>query len=188
VGLFNGDGGGNFTVNTDEMTGSTQSAPSCNGTYSTPDPSTGRTTLTYSGTACAENVLYLVGSKQGFVMGTDANVTFGFMEDQTGSGFVASSLLGNYAGGSVGPVLSGAATQVDIAVSDGVSNLDFNTTSSASGQDQASSATYSVVLSGRGTITPVSGGHAQIFYMVSQTEFISLITDTADATVEVFEQ
>ncbi|MGH9499617.1 MAG: putative Ig domain-containing protein [Terriglobales bacterium] len=186
VGLFNGDGGGNFNVSTDEMTGNNLSSPLCNGTYSTPDPTTGRTTLTYSGTACAENVLYLVAGNQGFVMGTDANVTLGFMEAQTGAPFAASSLLGNYAGGTVAPVLSGAATQVDVADSDGVSNLDFTTTSGA-GQNQMSIATYSVVANGRGAITPTSGGHNEIFYMVSQSEFISLITDTGDATVEVFE-
>jgi hypothetical protein len=181
VGLFNGDGGGNFTLNTSENTGGTSSVPSCSGTYGTPDSTTGRTTLTYSGTACAESTLYLVSTNQAFVMGTDANVTFGSMEAQTGQ----LTLSGAYAGGSIAPVLSSAGTQVDIAVTDGVNGLDFTTDSSTSGgllQNQMANDTYSLS-NGVGTITQ-SG---TIFYMVSPTEFISLLTD-ADATIEVFEQ
>lgn len=182
VGLFNGDGGGTFTVITSESTGGIPSAPSCNGAYSAPDPSTGRTTLTYSGTACAESTLYLVKTNQAFVMGADANVTFGSMEAQSGP-FV---LSGAYAGGSIAPVLSTAGTQVDIAVTDGANGLDFTTDSSTSGgllQNQIANDTYSLLPNGMGTVTE-SG---TIFYMVSPTEFISLLTD-ADATIEVFEQ
>lgn len=188
VGLFSADGSGNFTVNTDEMTGATPSAPSCTGTYSVLDPATGRTTLNYSGTACAENVLYVVSANQAFVMGTDANVTFGFMQAQSAGPF---ALSGTYAGGSIPPVLPSASTQVDIAVADGVSAANFTTDSSTSGglsQNQASSTTYTLNPNGRGAITPVSGGHAEIFYMVSSAEFVSLITDTDDATVEAFQQ
>lgn len=199
VGVFSGDGGGNFTVNTDENTGSTNgnmgtlSSLSCMGTYSNIDPSTGRTTLTYSGTACAENVLYLVSPNQAFVMGTDANVTFGFMENQSGP-FTAASLSGTYAGGSVAPVLpgTGASTQVDVAVADGVSAVNFTTDSSTSsglGQNLNSGGTYSLPAppnNGRGTIT-VNGSESEIFYMISPTEFISLFTN-ADATIESFQQ
>jgi len=188
VGLFSADGSGNFTVNTDEMTGHNQSAPSCTGTYSVIDPVTGRTTLSYSGTACAENVLYLVSANQGFVLGTDANVTFGFMENQSAGPF---SLSGTYAGGSVAPVLSSAGTQIDIAIADGVSAVNFTTDSSTSGglgQNQTSGETFSLNLNGRGQLTPATGGHAEIFYMVSSTEFISLITDTDEATLEIFQQ
>lgn len=188
VGVFSGSGGGNFTVNTDENTGGNPSQPSCTGTYSV-DTSTGRTTLGYSGTACAESVLYLVSTNQAFVMGTNANVTFGFMENQSGP-FTTASLSGTYAGGSVAPVLPGAGTQVDIEAADGVSTVNFTTDSSTSSglaQNQNSSGTYSLPNNNsRGTIT-VNGSETEIFYMVSPTEFVSLFTNT-DATIEGFQQ
>ncbi|MFZ0802582.1 MAG: putative Ig domain-containing protein [Terriglobales bacterium] len=189
VGLFTGDGVVNFTVNTDENTGSIISAPSCTGTYSSIGTSTGRTTLTYSGTACAESVLYMVSTNQAFVMGTDANVTFGFMENQSGP-FTTASLSGTYAGGSIATVLPGAGTQVDIEVADGVSAVNFTTDSSTSGglgQNLDTSGTYSLPTgTSRGTIT-VGGIQTEIFYMVSPTEFISLFKN-ADATIESFQQ
>jgi hypothetical protein len=190
VGLLVGDGGGNFTVNTDENTGGTLTlpAPSCVGTY-TVDPSTGRVALTYSGTACAQSVLYLVGTNQGFVTGTDANVTFGLMQNQSGP-FTPASLSGTYAGGSVAPVLATAGTQVDIEVADGISSVTFTTDSSSSSgltQNQNSSGTYSLPINNsRGTIT-VGGVQTEIFYMVSATEFVSLLINT-DATTEDFQQ
>ena len=191
VGLFVGDGVVNFSVNTDENTNGVLSSPSCTGTFSV-DSSSGRVALTYPGTACAENVLYLAGTNQAFAMGTDANVTSGFMEAQSGVPFSAASLSGTYAGGSLAAVLSGAPTQVDIALADGLGDLDFTTDiSSNSGglvQNQNTSGNYSLASTGRGTITPTNGGHAETFYMVSTAEFISLITDTDDATLEDFEK
>jgi hypothetical protein len=188
VGLFSGDGSSTFNVNTDENTGSTLSQPTCTGTYIV-DPSTGRTALTYSGTACAESVLYLVSTNQAFVLGTDTNVTFGYMQNQSGP-FTTASLSGTYAGGSIAPVLSSASTQVDIEVADGVSVVSFTTDSSTSGgltQNQSASGTYSLPTNqSRGTIT-IGGIETEIFYMVSATEFVSLLTN-ADATIENFQQ
>jgi putative Ig domain-containing protein len=188
VGAFTGNGG-NFTVSTDENTGSTLSQPLCSGTYSSIG-SNGRTTLTYSGTACAESVIYLVSANQGFVMGTDANVTFGSMENQSGGPFMPSSLSGTYAGGSLAAVLPGAGTQVDIEVADGIGAVSYTTDiSNSTGltQNQQTSGTFSLpVNQSRGTVT-VNSSVTEIFYMVSPTEFVSLFTD-ADATIEHFQQ
>ncbi|HTA24738.1 MAG TPA: putative Ig domain-containing protein [Terriglobales bacterium] len=190
VGFITGDGVVNFNVNTDENTNGTPSTPSCTGTYIV-DSTTGRVALTYSGTACAESVLYLVGTNQAFVMGTDANVTSGFMEAQSGTPFSNASLSGTYAGGTVAPVLAGAGTQVDIALGDGIGTIDFTTDSNTTGglvQNQASSGSYTLVSSGRGTLVPISGGQPEIFYMVSPTEFISLFSTDPNATLEGFQQ
>jgi hypothetical protein len=191
VGLFSGDGGGNFSVNTNENSGGTITMPSCTGTYSV-DPSSGRVTLTYPGTACAENVLYMVSTNQGFALGTDTNVTVGFMENQSGP-FTAASLSGAYAGGSIAPVLSSAGTQVDVAVADGVSTVGFTTDSNTSGgltQNQTTAGTFSLnPTNGSGTITV--GSETEIFYMVSAAEFISLVTagpNVAEAAMEDFQQ
>lgn len=188
VGLFTPNAG-TFNVLTDENTGGAASSPSCTGSYSSPDPATGRSTLTYAGPACAENVLYLVSPNQGFVLGTDANVTFGFMEAQSGS-FTNTSLSGTYAGGSVAAALAGAGTQVDIATATPPSTVAFETNGSTSSgliQNQNSSESYTLATNGRGTLTPLNGGQAEIFYMVSPTEFVSLFSD-ADATLEEFQQ
>ena len=55
--------------------------------------SNGRVTL--AGTSTPP-VLYLYGPNQGFLLGTDANVTFGILEPQTGSPFSDSSFSGAY--------------------------------------------------------------------------------------------
>jgi hypothetical protein len=189
VGLFTGDGVVNFNVSSDVNTGGATTSPApCPGTYSV-DSSTGRVALTYSGTTCAENVLYLVGPNQAFVMGTDANVTSGFIEAQSGAPFSATSLSGTYAGGTFAPVLSGADAQADIATADNAtSTLSFSTTSGTGGQNLTSSENYSVGVSGRGTMTPLSGGQPEIFYVVSPTEFISLFSIDTNATTEDFQQ
>jgi hypothetical protein len=189
VGLFSGDGVVSFNVSSDENTGGTTTSPApCPGTYGV-NSSTGRVALTYPGTACAESVLYLVGTNQAFVMGTDANVTAGFMQAQSGAPFSATSLSGTYAGGTFAPVLSSAGTQVDIATADNVaSTLSFSTDTGAGGQNLTSSESYSVGFSGRGTMTPLSGGQPEIFYVVSTTEFISLFSLDVNATIEDFQQ
>jgi hypothetical protein len=131
-----------------------------------------------------------VSTNQAFVLGTDANVTFGFMENQTGGPFMPSSLSGTYAGGSLAPVATSASTQVDIEVADGVSAVSFTTDSSTTaglGQNLATAGTYTLPTNNsRGTIT-VGGIQTEIFYMVSPAEVISLFTD-ADATIESFQQ
>jgi hypothetical protein len=191
VGLFSGDGGGNFNVNTNENTGGVLTLPSCTGTY-TVDPSSGRVALTYSGTACAENVLYMVSTNEGFVMGTDTNVTVGFMENQSGP-FTAASLSGSYAGGSAAPLLSSTGTQVDIAVADGITTVGFTTDSSTSSgltQNQTTTGTFTVnPANGSGTITV--GSETEILYFVSATEFVSLVTagpQVTEAAIEHFQQ
>lgn len=187
IGLFTTDGTSSSTLSADENTGGTLSSPSATGSYSV--AGNGRVTLTGSGIASSDPVLYLAGPNQAFVIGTDANVTFGFMELQTGSSFTNSSLSGTYGGASVFPLTSGAINQLDVATADGVANLSFVTDSDNTGagidQNAASSGTYSVAGNGRGTITENSSV-SEIFYMVSPTEYWSLSTDT-NATVEHFQ-
>jgi hypothetical protein len=80
---------------------------------------------------------------------------------------------------------------VDVAVA-GAGNVSFTTDSSSDTglqQNQASNGTYTLPAnSSRGTITPVNGGQPEIFYMVSSTEFISLFSTDANATLEDFQQ
>jgi len=186
VGLLAAPTAGNLTISADQNSGGTLSSLSASGTYSV--ASNGRVTLTHSGIATPDPVLYLVGASEGFVIGSDPGVIFGFMEPQTPSPFTATALSGTYAGGSVVPTTAGATNQVDIATASGGATLSFNTEANGAGglnPGLSSSGTYSLV-SGRGVLT-VDGSVAAIFYMVSPTEFWSLLTG-ADAAVELFQQ
>jgi len=188
VGLLTTTGAGTSTLSADQNTGGTLSTPSSSGTYSV--AANGRVTLTSSGIATPDPVLYLVAQNQGFIIGTDhPSVTSGFMVSQSGP-FTDASLSGTCAGGSVVPLVSSTTNEVDIGSADGAGNLSFSTYSSSSSgglkQNQISSTTYSVATSGR-RVTPGSGTPTTIFYMVSQAEFWSLSTNT-DAMVELFQQ
>jgi hypothetical protein len=187
VGLFTPSANMNLTFSADENTGGTLTTPLGSGTYSV--AANGRTTLTNSGIAVSDPVLYLVSQNEAFIIGTDPNVTFGFMEAQSGI-FTDSSLSGIYAGGSLPALVANAVSQVDAATADGAGNLTFVTDSSSTGsgitQNASSSGTYSVASNGRGTVTE-NASTTQIFYMASPTEFWSLSTDS-NAAVELSQQ
>jgi hypothetical protein len=176
-----------LTMSADQNAGGTLSSLlSLIGTYSV--ASNGRVTLANSGIATPDPVLYLVGQNQGFMIGSDPGVIFGFMESQTPP-FTAASLSGVYAGGSVVPTTAGGSSQVDVATADGVATMNFETdTNGASGLNPnlSSTGTYSLVNGGRGVLT-INGSPAAIFYMISPTEFWSLPT-SADGLVELFQQ
>ena len=198
VGVMTGSGGssGSLTTSFDNNLGAT---PSSSGSYSI-DSSTGRTTLTGSGLASPDPVLYLVQANEGFLVGTDAAVTFGFMKQQSvpTPPFSLASLNGLYAGGSIPPTLSapalsgasvfcpgtwnGASTnvicfqEVDAASANGTGGLTVNfyaNTSMGAFENFTANTGYSLVSNGRGTI-PQSGSSAAVFYMVSDDEFWSL--------------
>lgn len=186
VGLLTADGSVNVTLSADENTGGVLSSPSAAGTYSV--ASNGRVALTNSGIAATDPVIYLVSQNQGFIVGTDPSVTFGFMEPQSGT-FTTASLSGNYAGGSVVPMQASTTNEIDMATADGNGNFTFSTDTSNAGSglslDVSSSGPYSVSANGRGTLT--QGANAAIFYMVSPTEFWSL-WESATGSVEQFGQ
>ena len=187
VGLVTTNGSGSLTLSSDLNTGGTLTSPASAGTYSVLPA--GRVTLTNSGIASTDPVLYLVSQNRGFIVGTDPNVTFGFIEAQSGQPFANASLSGTYAGGSTAPVAPSASSQLDIAVADGIGGLTFTTDASTSSgliQNQVSSATYSLLSSSRGEVTE-NASNTAIFYMVSPTEFWSMATD-AQAILEIFQQ
>lgn len=191
VGLFITDGSGGLSTNSDLNAGGTRSQPVSAGTYSV--ATNGRVTLTNSGLGNSQPVVYLADQNTGFIIGTDLNVAFGFMQSQStpqSGSFTAASVSGTYAGGTIAPVESSASHEVDIAIGDGSGSFSsFSSDISSSGgliQNQSSSKTYSLVMNGRGAI-PSSGSPAEIFYMVSPTEFVWVTTD-ANARVEMFQQ
>jgi hypothetical protein len=200
VGLFFPGGSGTMNTAFDQSSGVQVTG---SGTYM-PTPGSGgsvngRFTLSGSGIASPDPILYLVSSNEAFIVGADPGVTFGFMKPQTNpSTFSLGSLSGTYVGGSLAPLLSAASDQIDIASADGMGNLTFTTDSTGSGglsQNQTTSATYTLDSTGRGTETPTGGTTATgVFYVVTppgvsgvNPEFWS-VTLSPNGMIEIFQQ
>lgn len=180
LGVITTDSVSTLSTSFDKSSGGT--TQSSTGTY-TVDPTTGRATLTNSGLAGAgaDPVLYLVQSNQGFFVGTDAAVTFGFLKSQS----TGSTLNGTYASVSIPPTLSGPSGIVRAATANAGTLLSTYDASTSGGlvQNQSSSPSFTAPVSnGRGTTT----NPASIYYVVSPTEFWTL-TPGANGVIEIFQ-
>lgn len=177
VGLF-GTGGGSSTLSGEENTGGVTSSTSGSGTYSV--SSNGRVTLSGSGIASPDPVMYLVTTNEAFIIGTDAAVTSGFMESQSGT-----TLGAAYVGGSLAPVQSTATDlgQVDY-MTNSSGNLAFDTESILGTGLQQSSSSGTCSLGSNGECAVGTIGY---IFVISPTEFYDLLTNT-DAMVEHFQQ
>ena len=203
VGLFTGDGGGNFSLTSDQNTAGALTSP-CSGsaqgcapgTYTVASSMYGRVTLTDSGFQNSippqtfQPVLYLVTTNQAFIIGTDSAVSFGFMTPQSApqSGFSDSSLSGTYSGGSLAPVDPSVNNAVSIAIAGAG---DLNVTADISGPNGLlsqvqSAATTSVATSGR-VVVSQNQSTVDILYMILPAQFFSLSTDPT-ARVDLFQQ
>jgi hypothetical protein len=172
-----------LTTSFDNNTSATGAIQSSSGTYSV--ASNGRTTLTGTGLqASSDPVLYLVEPNEGFLVGTDAAVTSGFMKGQSSP----LTLSGTYAGGSIAPTLSGPSGEVAAASANGSGVLSMTYDASTSGgllENQSSVVSYSPLsTNGRGTI-PQSGNPTAILYVLSSTEYWSLSVNPS-GTIEIF--
>jgi hypothetical protein len=193
LGVLTTDGfGGHLSTsfnNNTSPTGAIQT--SSGGTYSvtndcpsTPAGGCGRTTLTGSGLASSDPFLYLVGANQGFLVGTDDAVTFGFMKGPS----PPLTLSGTYAGGSIAPTLTGPSGEVDAISADGSGVLTLTYYASTSGglinPGPVSLSYSSPSTNGRGTI-PSSGNPTDIFYVLSPTEYWDLSVN-ASGMIKIF--
>jgi hypothetical protein len=201
AGLFAGTGSSsnncqnnNFdsaTFNYDENQGGTSSLQqTSSGTYCV-DKNTGRVTLTAfnAGPFATPPVFYLVKTNQAFVVGTDAAVTSGYLEPQTGSPFSNSSLFGLYAGGAITPVTANVTNGVTSLVADG--NGDINGTENTSGpggpNQQQFTYTYTVDATGRAVVQQ-SGTTIGIAYVISPTKFVLLPTTDVNPALSIIGQ
>ena len=192
IGQFMGSGG-TFSVTSDQNTASTLTSPSGTGTYSI--GTNGRVmlaTTTSSGfqnsTTTSQPVFYLVTMNQAFIIGTDTAVSFGFMAPQSGSPYLATSLSGTYAGGSLAPVDPGVSNVVSIAVA-GLNTLTITQDVSNTNGLNSSQATGTTALTdaATGRFTATLGTTSEILYLVSPTQYFALSTD-ATARVDSFGQ
>lgn len=158
----------------------------------------GRVTLANSGSpgslllpagGASAPVIYLVQPNQGFVIGTDAAVTFGALVPQAVGPFTPASITGTYAGGTGAPVASSIVNEeVDAATGDGAGNLTI-VYDQADGliQNQSLVDTYTIQQNGRAVLNS-NGSMAAILYVVSGSPgaFVELSTG-ADAIVWTYQ-
>jgi Putative Ig domain len=158
AGLLSADGNGNASLTYDQNdAGVISSVANPPGTYSV--TANGRVAFTNLGSRVA--VAYLTGPSQGFLIGTDAAVTSGFLDQQSGvSPFNASFVQGNYTLSAPGTPDTQAGSIAGQLFADGVSGLtgtvDEVDASGTKNLGQAFSATFTVAANGRGTITPAN--------------------------------
>ncbi len=119
LGLFSLDGNGNFWTTFDDNTGGTITQSKPMGTYAV--TSSGRTTFTGLSNS---PIFYIANTDQGYYLGTDANVTYGVMEQQRPPSQANSSFVNTNAGGTIiGPGVPAQTVEVDIFKADGMGNM-----------------------------------------------------------------
>jgi Putative Ig domain len=188
AGLFAGDGNGNATINYDQNNAGTVSLQqTSSGTYSldTSGQKTGRVSLSGFSTqfGATPPVLYLYGLSSAFVVGTDPETTSGTLEPQSGSPYSNASVSGNYAGGSVWPVVAAVTNSVTQLFANGGGSLNgsqFVSGAQGPGGPNSLTLTYnSIATTGRGVVMQGANQYG-ILYVVSPNKVILLPVDSGD--------
>ena len=201
AGLFTSATAGTATLAYDENNGGTIDAPSNTGTYAV--ATNGRVAFTGLGSRAA--VAYLTGPGQGFLLGSDAGVTTGLLEQQTGiTTFSTADVEGGYTLSTSLPAETKVPNVLGQITSDGAGNIpgtsvvdeiDPPTTGAPEGTahfDQSLVGHINFVgPNGRSTATtnsPTGMPAAMVIYLVSPAHFrgISADSNPGNAHPEVF--
>ena len=181
-GIVNASGNGSsISFSFDRNVGGTVGTFSGSGTYSV--ASNGRVTLGGSGLGSNLLVFYLVSPNQGFVIGTDAGVTYGQFYAQSKSTFNAGSLNGVFTGGSDHPQDYQVNEEIDSVTANGAGTLTGTSETNVNGGSPSQvsiAATYSVSSNGRGIVTK-SGSQTAILYIVSADDVLVIPVDSGDS-------
>jgi len=155
-------------------------ANSLSGTYQVLQ--NGRVGFTNLGSRLA--AAYLIGPNQGFIIGSDAAVTYGRLEQQIGAPYSASSFQGSYALFAAEEATTNVVNmigQVDSTGGGTISGtLDEFIPPSNPSMDLALSGSYTVAPDGSGTLTPnlINGFPANlVLYVVSPSSVRMIPTD-----------
>lgn len=187
LGVVTFDGSGNAGFSMDENNAGTLNTVTGSGTYTTPDASTGRFTLTPP-QGMPSLAGYLVSANQAFVVGADTGVTAGTFQTQSTGPFTDSSLnitgfFGDreFAKAPVPPPygVSPATLGTGVVSFDGAGNISSVSDQNVQGtllSGQPSSTTYSVSANGKVTL----GSGSSIFYIISPAQFASMSTTAGD--------
>jgi hypothetical protein len=190
AGLLTSAGTGAATLTYDENNGGaiTSPSPSFSGTYSV--AGNGRVPFTNLGPRAA--VAYLTGAGQGFLLGSDAAVTTGLLEQQSGSPFAVSSIQDGYTLSTSLPVENNVANLLGQVSSDGVGGMTgivdeiapptMTTPEGQANLDQSLIAHLNFIgTNGRGTATtnsPVGMPATMIVYVLSPAHFRGISGDS----------
>lgn len=181
IATVSADGKGAMTVNDNTNNAGTFSSSSTALNYIV--ASNGRVTITGSSTP---PVIYLYGQNQGFLVGTDPDVTFGILEPQAPGPFSNASFSGAYMFGTENPTASTVTLESGVITSDGKGNAAGTVDqSSPTGltQNQALSFTYSISANGTGNV-----GSGTTAILISGNKLVFINNTSSNPTITVVEQ
>ena len=181
VALAAADGNGAMTV--DDNVNSVGTFSSSSTAFSYTVASNGRVTLTGGATP---PLLYLNGQNRGFLLGTDANVTFGIIEPQAAGPFNDASFSGNYMLGTENPTAGTVAMQSGVLTADGKGNatgIADESIPSALPQSNSLNLTYSFPANGVGDI-----GSGTTAILISGSKLVFISNTNANPTITVVEK
>lgn len=193
LGLYTFSGSGSLSLANDENAGGTITSNALSGPYTV--AANGRVTATLSTgsglggcTDCVsvQTFFYLTGANQGFVMDFSAEVSEGYFEPQTATGFTASSLSGSYAAGSIEPLAQSSTYATAVMTSTGAGSLTGTQDANNNGTltpDSALNDSYTVGSTGRVAITPGSGSGSAL-YIISATKTLLLNLASANPVIQ----
>jgi hypothetical protein len=180
-GLLTAHGNGSATISTDENDGGTLRQQSSAIAYSTntAGEESGRFMLSGLSGGSARRVLYLYSPNSGFIVGTDAEVSLGDLQPQTGAPFSDSSVAGIYAGGALLPVLSAVTNSVTslLADADGhISATEYTSGPGGPGGPTNLTLMYTVDSTGRAVVQNQNGNEFGVLYVIGPSKFVLLPT------------
>ncbi len=181
AGIFTADGKGNATFSSDQNNAGTLSQQMSSGTYAIDSngKNTGKVTLsgfTQFGTNGAS--MYLYTGNKGYIVGTDASVTSGVMEQQTGAPFTNASVIGSLEGGTAWPAVTGVTNSAEWMFADGNGNIiatEYTSGPGGVGGPTNLTLTYQVDSTGRAVVSQ-NGTEFGILYVVGPSKFVMLPT------------
>lgn len=179
--MANADGNSTITVNDNINAAGSFTTTSTGFTYVV--GSNGRVALSGGN---APPILYLYGQNEGFLLGTDANVTVGILEPQTGGPFSDASLSGSYVLGTEGPSASSVTTQSGVLAANGNGNATGTSDQANSAgltEDHVFNFSYSISPSGMGNV-----GSDTTAIVISGSKMAYINNTDPNPTITVVEQ
>ncbi len=180
AGLFTADGAGNATFSGDENAGGTLGQPASRGTYALGmnGNTTGNFTFTFAQDPALNNAqVYLYTGGFGYFVGSDANVTSGVLEQQSGAPFSNISVIGTLEGATAWPAVNGVTNSVTELFADGAGDItgtQYTSGSGGPGGPNQLTLTYSVENTGRAVVKDQNGHEFGVLYVIGPNKFVLL--------------
>jgi hypothetical protein len=175
------NGSGNITVNENVNSAGTFTASSPVISYQVAP--NGRVTTSGETTP---PVLYLNGVNQGFLLGTDADVTFGLLEPQATGPFSDASFSGAYTFGTENPSATTVILETGVLSANGSGNATGTSDQSSSTglvQNQAVNLTVSISMNGTGNV-----GSGTTAIVISENKLIFINNTSTTPTITVVDK